>query len=368
MRNSLRTLATCTLLALGTLTTGNAPAQTYMPDETAPHEGTWLTWPHHYTYGASYRDRIEPTWVAMTKALAGSEMIHIIAYNSTEQARIRSKLQAAGVPMNRVTFVNRQNNDVWVRDNGPVFVYDTNNQQKITDWGFNGWGYDTPYTKDDTVPTAVSTALGMARIDFNDIVLEGGAVEVDGRGALMATRSSILEPARNPGLSQADLEAALADGLGVSKFIWLDGAPGGKEDITDMHIDGFARFGTPDTIVTMNRTDLDYWGLSSADIQRLYAATDADNAKYRFVHLPLTARDVVTSYGYRLGYKGSYVNFYVGNTVVLMPAYKDANDAVAKSILQNLYPGKTVVTIDVRNLYRNGGMVHCVTQQQPVAL
>ena len=106
----------------------------------------------------------------------------------------------------------------------------------------------------------------------------------------------------------------------------------------------------------------------SADIQRLYAATDADNAKYRFVHLPLTARDVVTSYGYRLGYKGSYVNFYVGNTVVLMPAYKDANDAVAKSILQNLYPGKTVVTIDVRNLYRNGGMVHCVTQQQPVAL
>ena len=364
-----RTLAVGLLLALGSLTAVTAQAQTYyMPDETAPHEGTWLTWPHSYTYGTTYRDRIEPTWIAMTKALVGGEKVHIIAYNATEQTRIRNKLQAAGVSLAKVTFVNRQNDDVWVRDNGPIFVYDANNQLKITDWGFNGWGYDASYSKDDTVPRGVETALGMARVDLNDIVLEGGAIEVDGRGVLMATRSSILEPARNPGLSQADAEAAMADNLGIAKFIWLDGAPGGKEDITDMHIDGFARFGTPDTIMTMSRSDLSYWGLSTADIDRLYRATDIDNAPYRFVQLPLTARDVVTSYGYNLRYKGSYVNYYVGNTVVLMPEYKDPNDAVAKAILQAQYPGRTVVGIDVRNLYRNGGMVHCVTQQQPAAL
>jgi agmatine deiminase len=208
----------------------------------------------------------------------------------------------------------------------------------------------------------------MPRVDLNDVVLEGGAIEVDGRGVLLATRSSTREPNRNAELSEAELEAVLADQLGVSKFIWLDGAPGGKEDITDMHIDGFARFGTPNTLVTMSRTDLRQWGLSSTDVETLYRASDVDGAAYRIVQLPLTARDVVTTYGYKLGYKGSYVNYYVGNTVVLMPAYNDANDAVAKSILQGLYPGRSVIGIDVRNLYRNGGMVHCVTQQQPAAL
>lgn len=372
MKTTTSRTALCSVVAAVLLAaTGGAMAQAssgYMPDETARHEATWLQWPHAYTYGTSYRDRIEPTWVAMTKALVTSEKVRIVAYSTAEQTRIRSKLQAAGVPLTNVSFLIRQTDDVWVRDNGPIFVHGNDNRLKITDWGFNGWGYDAPYRKDDPVPVAAATALGMPRVDLNDIVLEGGSIEVDGRGVLMATRSSILEPARNPGLSQAELEDALADNLGVAKFIWLDGGPGGQEDITDMHIDGFARFGTPDTIVTMGRADLIDWGVSTADIDRLYRATDIDNAPYRFVHLPLTARNVVTSYGYNLRYKGSYVNYYVGNTVVLMPEYKDPNDAVAKGILQRLYPDRTVVGIDVRNLYRNGGMVHCVTQQQPAAL
>ena len=153
--------------------------------------------------------------------------------------------------------------------------------------------------------------------------------------------------------------------LGADKFIWLDGKPGGQEDITDTHIDGFARFGTPDTIVTMSQADLRYWGLSEADIQRLYSATDIDDQPYQFLHLPLTHYNVVTTYGQNLGIKGSYVNYYVANEVVLLPAYGDRNDAVARDILQSIYPERTVVSIDVRNLYANGGMIHCVTQQQP---
>ncbi|UHQ23151.1 agmatine deiminase family protein [Lysobacter sp. 5GHs7-4] len=348
---------------------GVAQAQSgYMPDETARHEGTWLQWPHAYTYGRAYRDRLDPTWVAMTRALVASENVHLIVYDANEQTRVRNLLVGAGVPMAKVSFLIRPTDDVWVRDNGPIFVYDRNERLTITDWGFNGWGYDAPYRKDDTVPATVASRLGLPSVDLNDVVLEGGAIEVDGRGVLMATRSSTREANRNPDLSEAELEAVLADQLGVSKFIWLDGAPGGKDDITDMHIDGFARFGTPDTVVTMNRADLREWGLSSADVDRLYGASDIDDRAYRFVHLPLTARNVVTAYGYKLGYKGSYVNYYVGNTVVLMPEYKDPNDAVAKAILQRLYPGRSVVGIDVRNLYRNGGMVHCVTQQQPAAL
>lgn len=340
--------------------------QSRMPDEAHPHEGTWLQWPHQYTYGSSYRNSLDATWVAMTRALVWGEKVHIIAYNATEKTRITNLLTAAGVPLANVDFLIRRTNDVWVRDNGPLFVYDDARQLRMLDWGFNGWGFDTPYTLDDGVPGSVARARGIARVDLNDTVLEGGAIEVDGNGVLMATRSSILEPDRNPDLTQAELEATLTEQLGVTKFIWLDGAPGGTDDITDMHIDGFARFGATGTIVTMSDTDLAYWGLSAADIRTLNGATDINGKLYAKIRLPLTARDVVTTSGYNIRFKGSYVNYYVGNAVVLMPTYNDPNDGLALGILQQQYPGRTVIGIDSRNLYRWGGMLHCVTQQQPV--
>ena len=361
------TAAALALLAI-VATPTRSGAQTilsHFPSMESPHEGTWLQWPHHYTYGTAYRSRLDATWVEMTRALVTGERVHIIAYNAAEQTRITALLTAASVPLAKVNFLLRQTDDCWVRDNGPIFVFDNNTDLKITDWGFDGWGDDTAFAKDNTVPAGVATSLGLPRVDVNATVLEGGSVEMDGRGVLMATRSSILETARNPGLTQAQLEGTLRAQFGVTKFIWLTGAPGGTQDITDMHIDGFAEFAPNRTIVTMSNADLTYWGLPAADIATLNAATDIDGVPYSFVRLPLTANNVVTTYGTNLGYKGSYVNFYVGNTVVLVPTYTDPNDATALSIVQTLYPGRTAVGIDVRNLYAQGGMVHCVTQQQP---
>ncbi|MEM7144664.1 MAG: agmatine deiminase family protein [Verrucomicrobiota bacterium] len=347
---------------------GGAPGQeieTWMPAMEERHEGTWLQWPHHHTYGRLFRDDVDPQWVEMTRALVGGENVHIVAYNATERNRIIGLLNAAGVSLERVDFVIQRTDDFWVRDNGPIFVFDGVGTLKMTDWGFDGWGDDTPFANDDVVPAAVATATGIPLVDLNAMVLEGGAVELDGNGVLMATRSSILEPNRNPGMTQAEAEAYLRTHLGAEKFIWLDGADGGTEDITDMHIDGFAMFAQGGRIVTMSQSDLLYWGLSNADINVLYAATDIDNQPYQFVYLPLTSGNVVTTYGQNLGFKGSYVNYYVGNDVVLMPSYSDPNDAAAKAILEGVYPNRTVVPIDCRNLYANGGMVHCVTQQQP---
>lgn len=363
-----RSIAATLVICLSLLGTPMNAQFQYMPDENAPHEGTWLTWPHHYTYGTTYRNRLDATWVSMTAALVQSEKVHIIAYNASERTRIQNKLTTAGVPLTNVNFVLRQSNDVWVRDNGALFVYSAANTLKATDWGFNGWGFDTPYAKDNTVPTAMASAAGVPMQNLNSIVLEGGAIEVDQDGVMLATRSSILEPDRNYGLTQAQLQTSLAANLGIAKFIWLNGASGGADDITDMHIDGFARFGPAGTIVTMSQASLAYWLVPAADITTLYNATDINNVPYNFVQLPLTANNVVTTYGQNLGYKGSYVNFYVANTRVLMPSYNDPNDNVAQAILQGLYPGRTVVKIDCRNLYANGGMVHCVTQQQPVAV
>lgn len=352
---------------LGLLHMNTAQAASYMPDETALHDSTWLQWPHQYTYGVTYRNRLDATWVAMTSALATSETVRIVAYDMTEKARIQNLLTLAGVPLSRVSFLIKKTDDVWVRDNGPIFTLNDSRQLQITDWGFNGWGGDTQYTLDNTVPASVAQQLALPRIDMNHIVLEGGAFEIDGKGTFLATKSAILEPKRNPNLSQATLETQLKKQLGIKKFIWLEGAPGGKEDITDTHIDGFARFGTPDTLVTMSAADLSYWGISATDIKRLANASNGDGVKYRTVVLPLTAKNVVTSYGKNLGYKGSYVNYYVANSVVLVPQYRDANDAVAINILQKIYPTRSIVGIDVRNLFANGGMVHCVTQQQPLA-
>jgi agmatine deiminase len=339
--------------------------QSRMPSEEDLHEGTWLTWVHSYTYGRAYRDALEPTWVAMTRALVNSEKVHIIVYNSVELKRVRNLLTRSGVSLTNVDFVIKRTNDVWIRDNGPIFVYDNNNELKITDWGFNGWGYDTSYSSDNTVPSNVSNYLEMPRVDLNDVILEGGAIEVDGQGVMMATKSSTIQNGRNQGMSLTEFQNVLTENLGLTKFIWLDGKYGGQEDITDMHIDGFARFAHNNTIVTMNNASLQYWGLSNADITRLNAATNINGTPYNFVRLPLTASNVRTTDGRNLGYKGSYVNFYSANTVVLMPTYNDANDSVALNLLQQLYPNKTVIGIDVRNLYENGGMVHCVTQQQP---
>ena len=348
-------------------------AQTYkMPDESEPHEGTWLQWPHQYEYGTAYRNSLDASWVAMTAALVVNEKVHIIAYNSTEQTRITGKLTTAGVPLANVDFKIHQTNDVWIRDNGPIFVRNATGNLMVQDWGFNGWGGKYNFSKCNPIPTSVATDLGLTVLNLNSIMTnEGGAIELDGNGVLMATKSAIISQSptnsvRNSGMTQAQAEAIFTQYLGVTKFIWLNGGFS-TDDVTDMHIDGVAKFVGSSKIVTMNNADLLYWGLTQTDISTLYGATNANNQAYTFIHLPLTQNNVSTTSGTNLGYKGCYINYYVANGRVLVPNYNDPNDAVANAAIQALYPGRTVVGIDVRNLYENGGMVHCVTQQQPTA-
>jgi agmatine deiminase len=371
--NKMKRITTTIVLLTMTMTSF---AQTYtMPSEELLHEGTWLQWPHQYEYGVTYRNRLDATWVAMTQALVVGEKVYIIAYNAAEQTRIANLLTTASVPMTNIDFFIFKTNDVWIRDNGPIFVRDSNGNLVVEDWGFNGWGGDYNFNHCNPIPTSLASAVGMPLVNLNSVMInEGGAVELDGNGVLMATRSSILSQTnppgifsiRNPAMTQTQAENIFTQYLDVTKFIWLDGFYS-TDDITEAHIDGFARFANGNTIVTMNNADLTYWGLSSIDITTLFNATDVNNTAYNFTILPLTQNDVTTAYGLNLGYKGSYVNYYVGNTAVLVPNYNDPNDAAANSIIQTLYPTRTVIGIDCRNLYENGGMVHCVTQQQPVA-
>lgn len=370
----MKTIMTTTLIALSvsscSANSDNTPVADSgilytMPAESSPQEGTWLQWPHKYQYGVTYRNRIEPTWIAMTRELVSGGKVHIIAYNEEVKQDIIKKLTAASIGLDSVDFYLFKTNDVWVRDNGPIYVRSAQTGTlSIEGWGFNGWGDKEPYAYSELIPSEVAKATRMPFVQLHDkMILEGGAVELDGRGSLMATRSSILNENRNPGMTQAEAEALLKTYLGATHFLWLDGVAG--LDITDMHIDALARFGENNTIITVSREDLRQEELSEKDINTLYGAKNKDGEPYSYAILPLTRNNVVTTYGKDLGYRGSYVNYYISNDKVLVPNYSDPHDAAANAAIQALYPSRKVVGIDARNLYANGGMIHCVTQQQP---
>lgn len=353
-------------IAMGDVSAAVEKAVYKMPEESAPHEGTWLQWPHRYTYGSGYQEKLEPIWVAMTKALAEGEKVHLIVYNNAEKMHVKDLLETVdGVNLENLSYHVIQTNDVWIRDNGPVFAFDKKDKLVMLNWGFNGWGKKAAYAKCAEVPKRLSQFLKIERIDLKSVVLEGGAIELDGSGVGLTTRSSVSNKNRNPKMTEAQIDKVIKQTYGLKKMIWLDGVVG--EDITDFHIDGFARFFNGETLLTMEPDTLAEWGLGDKDINTLIGAKNISGKPYNKIYLPLTADTVVLESGKDLGYKGSYLNFYVGNEVVLVPNYNDPMDQTANQIIQDLYPNRQVVGIDIRDLYEDGGMIHCVTQQQPLS-
>lgn len=332
------------------------------PMEHEPHAATWLQWPHDRTY-PTQPQRYDATWVAMTLDLVQSETVKIIAYDSTEQVRITDLLRAAGVDLTQVEFYLAPTDDVWIRDNGPIFVEDGSGVLHVENWGFNGWGGRVPYANDDRIPGSVATWTRLPVVDLNSVVLEDGAIQHDGAGTGIATLTSVINPNRTR-LTAEEMEVKLREYLGITRMIWLDGHLD-PEDITDFHIDGFFMFLDSTRLVTMSDTDLAYWGVTDEDRATIAALTNAAGSPYARIDLPLTAANVTLASGRNLGFKGSYVNFYVANTVVLVPTYDDPNDAVALDILREQFPGRRVTGIDFREVFADGGMTHCVTQQEP---
>lgn len=327
-----------------------------LPDEQGTQAAVWLQWPHDHTYKGD-RAKYSPTWVEMTKAMAPTEKVNIIVYDATEQTFVTNALTSAGVPLTNVTFYQVQTDSFWIRDNGPVFVKDMATGQKtILDWGFNGWGLDEPYSKCDKVPATIAGKLGLPVVNLNSVVLEGGAIESDGKGTGMATLTSVFTK-RNTGMTKEQMEVYLRKYMGIKKMIWMDGVLD-SADITDDHVDGHARFGAGG-IVTMSKTDLAIWGTPAKDIETLYSAADIDGNVYKKIILPITSSNVTGT-----TWKGSYCNFFEGTNVVMVPIYGDAKDTEALNILKAAYPNKTVVGINFAKVYVDGGMTHCVTMQE----
>jgi agmatine deiminase len=336
-----------------------------MPAEWAPHRGTWLSWPHKEASWPGKFDPVPPIFAEMVRVLADEEEVHINVAGPDMEDAVRALLADCGAGAGNVFFHYIPTNDAWCRDHGPIFVERSRNggvEQVILDWGFNAWGGKyPPYDLDDVVPTRVGAELGIP-VCHPGIILEGGSIDVNGRGTLLTTRSCLLNPNRNPDRSQREIEAHLRDWLGAKNILWLgDGIAG---DDTDGHVDDITRFTDENTIVTAvqpDPSDPDHEPLD-ANLHRLREMTDQDGRPFRVVTIPMPAP--VEHDGARL--PASYANFYIANGVVLLPTYRDAlNDAEAQRVLQELFPTRRVVPIDCTDLVWGLGAFHCVTQQWP---
>lgn len=332
-----------------------------MPAEWEPHAATWLAWPHKEASWPGMLARIPPIFAEMARRLCAGEAVHINVVDAAMEAEAREQLRQADVPMERVRLHQIPTNDSWVRDHGPIFLNRRGGEQVIVDWGYTAWGGKyPPYNLDDVVPRLIGAKFGLP-VFHPDMVLEGGSIDVNGRGTLLTTEACLLNPNRNPQFDRGQIEAHLRDYLGVRRILWLgDGIAG---DDTDGHVDDLTRFVAPNVVVTVveeNRADENHEPLR-ANLARLRTMSDDEGRPLEIHTLPMP--EPVEYDGQRL--PASYANFYIGNRVVLLPFFECAQDEAVRRTLAALFPSREVVGINCRDLIWGLGAFHCLTQQQP---
>jgi agmatine deiminase len=351
-----------------------------MPAEWEPHDATWLAWPH---YRDDWPGKFEPIpWVyaEIIRHLARRERVELIVNDAASEKRVRKVLDRANALSDNVRFHCWPTNRVWTRDSGCTFVTTpsfarlsprvserSNGELLAVTWRFNAWAKYSNYQHDEKIGTLMAETATASKIrpvfGKHRVVLEGGSIDVNGRGTLLTTEECLLSKVqrRNPKLDRKDYEKVFAYYLGVQNVIWLDSGIAG--DDTHGHVDDITRFVTPDTVVTAvetNPNDPNYEPLRE-NIRRLRAASDQDGKPLAIIELPMPAPVIFE--GRRL--PASYANFYIANGVVLVPVFNDPNDRFALDILADLFPNREVIGIYSGDLIWGFGAMHCMTQQQP---
>jgi agmatine deiminase len=338
-----------------------------MPAEWEPHHGTWLAWPHHRD---DWPDRFGPipyVYAEIVRHLHATEQVFILVNSTRHEQRARDVLSHGRFDERRICFVHIPTNRSWTRDYGPIFVVDEHGRLAVTDWRFNGWAKYPNWKRDDAVPGRISKLLDVPIrqpcVDGQRLVLEGGSIDVNGRGLMLTTEECLLSPVqqRNPGVSRDQLQRAFDEYLGVRKVLWLGRGIAG--DDTHGHVDDVARFVGPTRVIAAvedDAGDANHEPLRE-NLERLRSMTDAEGRALAVTTLPMPAPIWVD--GQRL--PASYVNFYIANDRVLVPTFNDPRDRQALGILADLFPDRMVVGIHAVDLVLGLGTLHCLTQQQP---
>ena len=332
-----------------------------MPAEWDHHDAIWLSWPYDLLTFPDRVELVEQTYVEIVKEIHTSEEVNLFVIDEPTKTKVTEMFRQANINLDLVHIHVSDYADVWFRDYGPIFIRNPQHELAMVHWDFNSWGekYET-LLRDKQIPDVINKKLGLPCFKPG-IVLEGGSIDVNGKGTLLTSEQCLLNSNRNPTLNKQNIETYLSEYLGVHNFIWLK--RGILGDDTDGHIDDLARFVNPTTIVcvyTENPNDEDYEVLQE-NYKILSQALDQDGKKLKIIKLPMPR--IMSDEDYRL--PASYTNFYIGNTKVLVPIFNHPNDKKALDILQELFPTRKVVGIYCGDLVYGFGTIHCISQQQP---
>lgn len=347
------------------------PLSPRLPAEWEPHEATWLAWPHNARDWPGKFAPIRWVYAEIVRHLAASEPVRILVRSPEQEREVRNLLERSHVDLSQVTFFPIPTNRVWTRDYCPAFVHvqgDGQCRTRAVRFGFNGWAKYPDHELDAAVPEHIARKLDIPlaplRLRDRTIILEGGAIDGNGRGSLLTTEECLLDQqtqVRNPGLGRADLEAALREHLGVTNVIWLGNGIAG--DDTHGHVDDLCRFVNPRTVVLVQENDpkdANYHALWE-NRERLEDARLEDGSRPEVVALPMPAP--LHFENTRL--PASYANFYISNRAVLVPTFNDIQDRIALGILAELFPDRRVIGIHAVDLVWGFGTLHCLTHEHP---
>ncbi len=333
-----------------------------MPAEWAPHAATWMSWPFDEEMWFGELTAVRQEYAALVRTLSAHEPVHLFVRDDEAEASARAQL--AGTP--QLTMHRQPLDDVWMRDNGPIFVLGpaaaAGGGKACVNWRFNAWGGKYDAAQDDRIPPVVAAFLGLP-LSEPGLVMEGGALEINGAGLCITTEQCLLTPTRNPGLTKSDLEDALHEYLGITEVLWL--GQGLEGDHTDGHVDTITRFVAERHVVTSvcDDTNDPNYAVMQANLAALRAFRDRSGAALKVTALPLPAARYTLADGTRLPV--TYANFYIANGVVVVPQYGDVKDQEALALLSEMFAGRRVVGLASRAIIRGGGSFHCLTQQEP---
>ncbi|MFG3193858.1 agmatine deiminase family protein [Streptomyces omiyaensis] len=328
-----------------------------MPAEWSAHEACLMAWPVREDLWGSVLDDVKDEYAHVARAIAAFEPVTVVAPpGHGEEARARCG--------DGITVIELPQDDSWFRDSAPLFVLDGDGNRAGVDFRFNAWGgKHHPYDSDDRISALLLEHFGADRI-ASGMVLEGGAITVDGEGTLITTEQCLLHPNRNPGLTRDRIEDELKARLGVEKVIWLP--YGGLLDTeTDGHVDGVCAFAAPGTVVVSLPDDPDHPDHARMRANRavLEATRDARGRRLEIIEVPQTAFADMPDGEVEV----SYLNYYVANGGVVVPVAGVPQDEAALAVIASAHPGREVVPVRAVAIAHGGGGVHCITQQVPAA-
>ena len=340
-----------------------------MPAEWDKHEATWLGWPHHEDDWPGKLPAIHWVYGEMIRKISVGERVRLCVNSKRDEQRAREVIRLSGGNIKAVDFLPFPTNRGWMRDSGPIFVrWGSKGEKAISHFHFNAWAKYPNWQKDRVIPDRAAKRFGRALVHAQsggrNVILEGGGIEVNGRGTLLTTEECYLHPTvqvRNPGMSKQEFEQALRDFLGVSNVLWLVAGPVG--DDTHGHIDDICRFVNHNTLVLVkepNRKDINYRPLAE-NWERMQDLRLEDGSRPTVVPLPMPAPLFFGKW--RL--PASYANFYISNAAVIVPTFNDPNDRVALGTLGELFKDRPVIGIHAVDLVLGFGTLHCLTQQEP---